>query len=173
MPWMLFGCYEISPEGAKLVWTMPDERAFWYEGIGDAADWRKYLIHDGKVHYTSCSRSWAEDTVYNSYFILDEKTGEVLFRQRLGSGVQAPAGHMKYVLEDRLIHCFDASHGTRQTWQMWTTDPKDLRPMGGAWAIPNNITSGYEVFIEMPYVDGRIFVRTEAGGVVCYDLRKP
>lgn len=170
IPWMLLGCYRLSPDGAELVWTMPDEREVWHEPLYEASDWRKYLIRDGRVYYYSRSRNedWSD---VSAFLIFDEQTGEVLFRQRGGrqSGLPVPGQH--YLIEDRLLQVPDASHGTRVTLRLWTEDPKDLRPLSPAWSPPHKGTTAYNVFMEFPCVDGRIFMRAQDGTVCCYDLR--
>jgi outer membrane protein assembly factor BamB len=171
IPWMLLGCYRLSLDGAKLVWTMPDELEFWHEGTYESSDWRKYLIHDGKVYYYSRARNPDQSMVFG-FFIFDEQTGRILYRKRAPQGGDdAPVPGQHYFIEDRLLQVPDASHGDRLTLRLWTTDPKDLRPLCPPWNPPHIATTAYEVFMEFPYVDGRIFMRTKEGAVVCYDLR--
>lgn len=61
----------------------------------------------------------------------------------------------------------DASH-TNVRMQWWSLD---LKPIGSVWAPPHKGTTGYNVFMEFPYVNGRIFMRALEGTVRCYDLR--
>jgi hypothetical protein len=54
--------------------------------------------------------------------------------------------------------------------------PEVRREAGASTPLPEKVrilTTAYEVFIERPYADGRFFMRTWQGQVVCYDLRKP
>jgi outer membrane protein assembly factor BamB len=169
-PWMLLGCYRLSPEGARLAWTMPDELEFWHEGAYEASDMRKYLIRDGKVYYSSRARNPDQSMVY-AFFVFDEETGEVLFRQRLNEKTEAPRGQT-YLIEDRLLQVPDASHGDRLTLRLWTADPKDLRALCDPWNPPHTATTAYNVFMEFPYADGRIYMRAKDGTVRCYDLRQ-
>ena len=171
VPWMLLGCYRLSLEDAKLVWTMPDELGAWHEARYEASDWRKYLIRDGKVYYYSRSRNPDKSTV-SAYFILDEKTGKILLRQRGGRDDFVPVPGQHYLIEDRLLQVPDASHSDRLSLRLWTADPKDLRPLCPPWKPPHTGTTAYNVFMEFPYVDGRIFMRARDGTVRCYDLRR-
>ena len=45
--------------------------------------------------------------------------------------------------------------------------------LGKPWKPPHENTTAYEVFIELPYVEGRLLMRSRQGEVVCYDLRAP
>jgi outer membrane protein assembly factor BamB len=170
-PWMLLGCYRLSLEGAELVWTMPDELEVWHEALYEASDWRKYLIRDGRVYYYSRSRNPDKSDVW-AFFIFDEETGKVLYRQRGRGEAEVPVPGQHYLIEDRLLQVPDASHGTRITLRLWTTDPKDLRPLCAGWDPPHPGTTAYNVFMEFPYVDGRILMRAQDGTVRCYDLRR-
>ena len=170
-PWMLLGCYRLSREGADLAWTMPDELECWHEARYEASDWRKYLIRDGKVYYYSRSRNPDKSDVA-AFFIFDEETGKVLFRQRGRRDDVVPVPGQHYLVEDRLLQVPDASHGDRLTLRLWTADPKDLRPLSAPWDPPHTATTAYNVFMEFPYVDGRIFMRSREGTVRCYDLRQ-
>jgi hypothetical protein len=162
-PFMLMGCYRLSLEGAKRVWTMPDELESWYEGAFEASCWRKSLIHDGKVHYYSFAKDGGKMTIVFS--ILEEETGKILYRKR---GDAASFGQ-QYFVEDRLLDIPDASH-KNPTFRLWNADPKDLRLLS-RWTPPHPGTTAYEVFMEFPCVDGRIFTRARDGTVRGYDLR--
>ncbi len=170
-PWMLLGAYRLSPEKAEHAWTMPDECDFRHEARFEASDWRKYLIRDGRVYYYSRCRD-DENRVVEVFSILDESTGEVLYRQRGRGEADVPSHGQQYLVEDRLLQVPDASHGGRLTLRLWTADPTDFRPLSPAWNPPHTGTTAYNVFMEIPYVDGRIFMRAQDGTVRCYDLRK-
>ncbi|MEI8122993.1 MAG: PQQ-binding-like beta-propeller repeat protein [bacterium] len=153
--WMRLGCYEISLTGAKLLWTVPDTNEFWIEGHSEASDWRKYMIRDGKVYFYAFVKG-------TPTYILDAATGKVLASaQNLGCAGQT------YFVEDRILVIPDASH-TNVRMQWWSLD---LKPIGSVWAPPHKGTTGYNVFMEFPYVNGRIFMRALEGTVRCYDLR--
>jgi hypothetical protein len=58
--------------------------------------------------------------------------------------------------------------------------PRDRTPswwrsedrLGSHGKPPHSNTTAYEVFIELPYVEGLFLMRNWTGHVVCYDLRK-
>lgn len=173
LPWMRLAAYRLSLTGAKRVWAMPDEPGAWHEAKYEASDWRKYLIRDGRVYYYSRCRKPDKSMIYE-FFIFEEATGEILYRRRDDtgrSGKTITRGQL-YLVEDRILQVPDASHGSRLSLQLWTADPKDFRPLGRPWSPPHTGTTAYEVFMEFPYVDGRIFMRAQDGTVRCYDLRK-
>ena len=170
--WMLLGCYRLSLEGAQLVWTMPDENDFFHEPTAEASEWRKYLIRDGKVYYNSFTPK-DKNTPW-VFSIFDEATGKLLFKKNPDKdGI--PLTTMSYLLEDRMLTIPDASHSnttnSRIPFRFWTTDPKDIRAISDGWNAPHPSTTGYNVFMEFPYVDGRIYMRAKDGTVRCYDLR--
>jgi len=51
-------------------------------------------------------------------------------------------------------------------------DPADFRKLSGPWAPEQPLTTAYTVNLETPVVAGRIFLRTETGTILCYDLRQ-
>lgn len=170
--WMLLGCYQLSLDGAKLLWTMPDEIESYYEPVAEASEWRKYLINDGKVYYNSFTPK--DPNTQNVFTIFDEATGKILGRMKEEKkGI--PFMTMSYLLEDRMLTTPDASHSnttnSRIPFRFWTTDPKDIRAISPEWKAPHPSTGGYNVFMEFPYVDGRIYMRAKDGTVRCYDLR--
>ena len=170
--WMLLGCYQLSLDGAKLIWTMPDETDFFHEPVAEASEWRKYLIRDGKVYYNSFTPKDKNNPWVFSIF--DEATGKLLFKKNPDKdGI--PFTTMSYLLEDRMLTIPDASHSnttnSRIPFRFWTTDPKDIHAISANWNAPHPSTTGYNVFMEFPYVDGRIYMRAKDGTVRCYDLR--
>jgi len=177
-PWMLLAAYRLSETGAERIWTMPDEPDFWHEGVYDASDWRKYLIRDGKVYYSSRSRN-PDNNIISVFFIFDEDSGKVLKRIKIEGEKDhrysplAPGESQIYLTEDRILHVPNASHGAELTLQLWNADPQNFRRLCPQWIPLHTPTSAYEVFLEFPYVNGRIYMRTQEGSVVCYDLRQP
>jgi len=161
-PWIVLAAYRLSPEGAERAWTMPEDLETNHQFNDE--DWRKYVIRDGKVYYNS-----------RSFFIFDEETGEILYRQNTGDPAvrNVPAPGQIYLVEDRILHVPDPWHGARMTLQLWTADPQDFKRLCFNCVPAHTSTTAYNTFMEFPYVNGRIFMRTENGSVVCYDLRKP
>ena len=76
------------------------------------------------------------------------------------------------LIEDKLLHCIDWSHGSRASFNLYSADPKNFRKLSGPWKPKEPLTTSYQVLMEPPVIAGRIFWRTETGTIVCYDLRK-
>ena len=76
-----------------------------------------------------------------------------------------------YPLGDRLLMIRDASHSETDL-AMFTTDPKNFRQLSDFWRPPHQGTTGYEVAMECPIADGKIYMRTKDGRIACYDLTK-
>ncbi len=160
----LLAAYRISPTRAEQIWSLPDERRFWFPTWMDSCA-RRFLLHrDGLVYFRASGEDRRTD---GRLFILRSTTGEVL------ADLECLYGSMQMLLlENRLLVFPDAAHGDRLTMQLFTADPNNFRRLGEEWRPPHTSTTAYEVFMEFPYVDGRLFVRTEAGDIRCYDLRQ-
>jgi outer membrane protein assembly factor BamB len=164
--WGRIGAYRITPEKAELAWQAPDKPAFWFENHMDICAMRRVLVRDGRVYHVTQGHTEDPKTSATHFNILDENTGEVLLTSKELAG--SPCS---YLVEDRLLYTPDASHWKSIQWQFWTLDPKDFRALGSPWKVPHDNTTAYEVFIELPYVDGCFYMRTWQGQVACYDLR--
>jgi outer membrane protein assembly factor BamB len=165
--WGRIGAYRISPEKAERAWEAPDKPAFWFENHMDVCAMRRVAVRDGRVYYFVQGHSENPGSCSRFFSILDEKTGEVLLSTTALSG-----SPQFFLVEDRLLVLPDAAHSDRTTLELYTLDPKDFRRVGQPWKPPHHNSTAYEVFIELPYVDGCFFMRTWQGEVVCYDLRK-
>jgi outer membrane protein assembly factor BamB len=178
--WGRIGCYRLSPDKAELAWSVPDQPAFWFENHMDICAHRRTLIRDGRVYYFTQNKAAAEDKTSYFFHILKEDTGEALFSSKPGEfshpSVESPnnsAMGQFWLVEDRLLTIPDASHNDRSTLRFISIEPKSVRHLAPAARLKHNNTTAYEVFIELPYVDGRFLMRTWEGQVVCYDLRAP
>lgn len=161
----LVGAYEITPKGARQTWVMPDKPDFWFENHMDSCARRRVVIRDGLVYYYS--RNKAGGTRNQALSILREETGEVLLTTD-----EVQGDELIYPIEDRLLHWTDASHSDRAKLQLFTADPNSFKRLCEPWKPPQDTTTAYEVFMETPYVNGCIFLRSSEGDVCCYDLRK-
>jgi len=164
-PFGLPACYRLSPKSAERVWTMPDRKEFWFENHMDSCARRKIVIHNGLVFYHTQNKAGGEKNRFFS--LLNERTGDVLTTTDTMKGTP-----LFYIVEDRMLYVPDAWHSDRLTMELYTTDPKTLRKLGSEWKPPHTSTTGYEVAMEIPYVDGCLFMRTRAGDIQCYDLRR-
>ncbi len=66
---------------------------------------------------------------------------------------------------------FVASGRTALTLHMYNADPENFVQLPGSFDVRRTI--GYAMPCPPAIADGRMFVRTPAKGIVCYDLRAP
>lgn len=153
--------YRFSPEKVELAWESPDQVEFWFQNHMDICCMRKVVARDGKVYQIVQGHS--PDGFAHIY---EEETGKVLATSK-----NLPLGQA-YITEDRLLFSPDSSHFKNIQWQFCSLDPKAFRKLGNPWNAPHDNTTGYEVFMELPYVAGFFYMRTWLGQVVCYDFRE-
>jgi outer membrane protein assembly factor BamB len=158
----LLAAYRLSPEKAELAWKHPDTKELYFSTWMDSCARRFLAVADGRVFY----RAHGTDRSESQLLVLDEQTGKVLARLPNNS----PAPHF-YPLEDRLLLIRDASHSETEL-AMIRANANHLKQLAEFWHPPHQNTTAYEVSMEHPYADGRIYLRTKDGRVACYDLRK-
>ncbi len=158
------GALRLSLDGAQLIWSLPDKPQYAFPTWPDSCAMRPVLMRDGLVYYVSKGPSKETD---RRFVIADERSGRIL--AELGD-LQNTRGY-QLLIEDRLLVAPDWAHGSRAFFDLYTTDPKDFRQLCAGWQPPQPLTTAYMVFLETPVVAGRIFLRTQTGTVVCYDLR--
>lgn len=163
----LLAAYRFDDQGAKRVWTMPDREQFWFENHMDSCARRRILLHDGLVYFHAHHKG-ADGAKHRYLNILQEDDGAVLHTTDALDG-----GSLMYLVEDRLLYVVDGSHSDRLTMKLFAAErPTELRQLGAAWKPPQRTTTGYEVYMEIPVVDGRMYLRTQTGRVHCYDLNR-
>jgi outer membrane protein assembly factor BamB len=162
-PYGLLGAYKISPKGATHAWTLPDKPHFLTPTWSDSLARARTVIRNGYVYHTT---GGPDKTTDRRFIIAREDTGEVL--------VDEPRENDFWfqLIEDKLLHCVDWSHGSRASFNLYTADPKNFKKLSGPWKSKEPLTTSYQVLMEPPVIAGRIFWRTETGTIVCYDLRK-
>jgi len=162
-PYGLLGAYKITPRGATRGWTLPDRPRFLIPTWNDSVARPRYLIRDGLVYLATGGPDKATD---RRLIIAREETGEVLIDEpRLND-------FWFQLIEDKLLHSIDWSHGSRASFELFHSDPRLFRRQSSPWKTVQPLTTSYQVFMEPPVIAGRIFWRTETGTVVCYDLRQ-
>ena len=162
-PFGLLGAYKISPKGATHAWTLPDKPHFLTPTWSDSLARPRTVIRNGYVYHTT---GGPDKTTDRRFIIAREATGEVL--------VDEPRENDFWfqLIEDKLLHCVDWSHGNRASFNLYSADPKNFKKLSGPWKPKEPLTTSYQVLMEPPVIAGRIFWRTETGTIVCYDLRK-
>lgn len=163
-PWGRLGAYKISLEGAEHVWSFPDEPGFLL-GMGqDSHARQRTVIRNGLVFHSGVGPDKAND---RTLIVAREGDGEILAK------LPRPNDCWFQLIEDKLLYCVDWSHGHRASFELYNADPEDFRKLSTEpWKPEQPLTTSYQVLMEPPMIAGHIFWRTEAGTVVCYDLRK-
>lgn len=164
--WGRIAAYRLSPEKAERAWEVPDKAPFWFENHMDICAMRRVAIRDGRVYYYTQGHTLDPAKSSTFFHILDEKTGGVLLTSE-----ELKGSPQFFLVEDRMLYSPDSAHFKTIKWEFYTLDPKDFRRIGNPWTVPHDNTTAYEVFIELPYVNGLFLMRTWQGRVVCYDLR--
>ena len=157
------GAYRLHPDKATFAWALVDHPSLYYSTWMDSCARRFYAAARGKVYY----RAIGTEKNQGKFLIINEKGGRVLADMEFNS--PAP---LFYPLGERLLMIRDASHSETDL-AMFNTDPEDFRQLTDFWRPPHQGTTAYEVAMECPIVDGRIYMRTKDGRVACYDLTKP
>jgi outer membrane protein assembly factor BamB len=158
----LLAAYALSPEKATLAWKHPERSELFFPTWMDSCARRFLAVADGRVYY----RAHGKDKTEKRLFMLDEASGKVL----AGFPLASPALQY-YPAEDKLLAIRDASHSDTEL-AFITTDPKAFRQLTAFWNPPHLQTTAYEVYMEHPFVYGRLYLRTKDGRIACYDLRK-
>ena len=162
-PFGLLGAYRLSPTGAEHAWTLPDKPHFLFPTQSDSMARPRIVIRDGLVYHTTGGPDKQTD---RRFIVARLDTGEVL--------VDEPRDNDFWfqLIEDKLLHCRDWSHGKSATWYLYDADPRSFKQLSGPWQTQQPLTTSYQVLMEPPVIAGRIFLRTETGTIVCYDLGK-
>ena len=162
-PFGLLGAYRITPKGATRTWTLPDKPHFLTPTWSDSLARPRTLIRNGYVYHTT---GGPDKTTDRRFIIAREDTGEIL--------VDEPRENDFWfqLIEDKLLHCIDWSHGSRASFNLYSANPKNFRKLSGPWKPKEPLTTSYQVLMEPPVIAGHIYWRTETGTIVCYDLRK-
>jgi len=163
-PFGRLGAYKLSIEGAELAWRFPDKPHFLLPTWSDSLARPRYLIKDDLVYMTTEGLDKNKD---RRFIVAELHSGKIL--------VDEPRQNDFWfqIIGDKLFHCIDWCHGKSASFNMFAADPDTFVHLSGPWKTKEPLTTGYQVFIEPPIIAGRIFLRTELGTVVCYDLRKP
>ena len=167
-----YACYAISPQGAKKVWEMPDELPFSSENHMDCGPWREVLVRDGLLIWHSLGHVSAEGQRGAYMAVFRAETGEKLFERTAEPQL---GGSVAYFMEDRYFNVADTAHSNLHHPNFYSLRPPDFALLGPTTNECPNLdanTGGYEVIMEMPYVDGILYLRTKTEGRVnAVDLR--
>jgi len=180
----LVACYELSLDGAKRLWSLPDEPKYYIPLKKDSLGRVRYTIQGDRAlintHGMKLKGKDGKNRVHRGVSVtVDARTGDILDEYRPQRKIQA-LKNFSYVVGDRIYSSWDRHHspnrGGRKPIVLSHWDESGIRPITNEHGTPAldlaNLTGGYEVTMESPIVDGRMYERTTSGALVCYDLRK-
>lgn len=167
-----YGAYRITPEAAVRAWAMPFEPRNGFQCWMDSEARYRYTVRDGLAYlYTDGSGK----EVPGRFLVVRQDSGRVVAEHRNDGDEADRIGGLWYLVGDRIITRWDASHGPRHggrhPWRLWRISGSSITRLPGS-LDRSEFTNGYEVNMEHPIVAGFLLERSEEGRVVCYDLRK-
>jgi outer membrane protein assembly factor BamB len=169
-----WGAYRFTAEGAERAWQLPDERRYDFGWHLDAGPRRKVVVRDGIVYIGHRSPK-VDGQRDQALLVIREATGEILQEiEPLPDTPEQEGFNPLLPMEDRLMTFYDVAHGRSRfgATLFAVSGSGTLSRLSHGWMVPHTATTGYEVPIEVPYVDGRLYFRTEEGTIVCYDVRQ-
>jgi hypothetical protein len=172
-----YGAYRLGTNGAERVWAMPREPWAQIPTGFDSCARQRYALRDG-LAYVPTDGTKEEP---GRFLLLEQATGNVLASHRNAGRETDQLGGLFYLVENRFVGRADSAHGARHggrhPFTQWRVEPGRIQrlddDLGLCTLDAAEFTTAYEVYMETPVVAGRMFERTVAGTVVCYDLRQP
>jgi outer membrane protein assembly factor BamB/HEAT repeat protein len=163
-----YACYEISTQGAKKVWALPDNFRSSTQNHMDCGPMREVLVRDGLMIWHNNGGHMAVHRM---------ETGEKIFERFYYEDKKEPKlhGSYGYFLEDCYFYVADAAHSGLAGGVFFSLKPPGFACLAPSADVPgaDRATTGYEVFLENPYVDGIMYVRTQTEGRInAVDLRR-
>lgn len=154
--------YSISPAKATRVWKHEETPDLLFSTWMDNCARRFLAVDGGRVYF----RAHGIDKSAGKLLELDEATGRVLAEMTIASpALQCyPAG-------DRLLAIRDASHSETEL-AFLRAEGTSIRQLAEFWRPPHQNTTAYEVYMEHPFAEGLLYLRTKDGRIACYDLRR-
>lgn len=165
----LYGAYRLDVRGATRAWSMPDRAEFHASTGGDGAAYRRVsALGDRFVIHRVSTQEQGKRML--SLWAVDAESGKVLHElsERIGAWPQS----FHALGNRRLLNVSDASH-CNPGFALIEASREHLRHVASTWSPTSTDqgTSGYEVPMPYPILDGMIYLRTSMGLLRCYDLR--
>lgn len=179
----LLAAYRITPQQAERAWAFPDELKYRFPNWMDCCAMRRVLLRDGLVYANLYATGTTEEEKgpgragITAWFVTARQaTGEILAEyQNAAKEEPDQCGGLYYLVEDRILSRANASHapshGRRHPFTLWNIAGGTLQRLPGE-LDRHDLATAYEVFMELPIVAGRMWMRDERGFLVCYDLRR-
>jgi len=155
----LFGLYRLSLEGIQRLWTLPDRPEYRHSWTLDRGAERRAAIQDGLVYLIVGDE---QDRLVTA----DVRSGKIVDEQLVQSA------HAPFPIEDRLLVYHDRAHTDPVVASWWSIEKGVPQQLHDAVGFGPRTITGYEVPIQWPCVDGRLYART-LDGLACFDLRRP
>jgi outer membrane protein assembly factor BamB len=152
-------------DGAGEVFKFADPQA-WNGGPTRRTHFYGCMFHNNRV-IVRWDAAYDRGPECQKLAVLDAETGKVI-----KSGIPGLGGRTHDVVaNDLLFTAPDASHAAMPLRTINLNTFTEMAP-GKAWLGLHVSTSGYDIYMDYPVVDGRYFVRGRER-IFCYDLRKP
>jgi len=103
----LLACYELSLEGAKRLWTLPDEPRYYIPLKKDSLGRVRFTLDD---RYAYIRTSGKKKVAGARFLIVDVKTGDIVHELQGGGKLALPNALMWYVQGDRIYATWDRHH---------------------------------------------------------------
>jgi len=162
----LYGAYRLTLNGAERTWSFADRADFYASQGGDGGAYRRVsaLGDHWVIHRISPEQGQRSVNLW-----LVQADGKIV--QNIAEGISAWPMYFHAIGSDRLLCVHDASHAN-PSFSMYALQTGRLRHLGDAWQPmgPDEGTSGYEVPMPYPILDGRLYLRTSMGVLRCYDV---
>ena len=169
------GGIKLTLEGPRELWRFPeDDLDFTYSPTPDKGVRRNASAgKNGIIYFFPNGAPVSPRFMYK----IKAETGEILAKE-YQAAKESQGGITKgpyaYEIGDHLLHFLSGAGGDRNFGRTNFRRADTLAKVGeGVPFEQDNPISNYEVFGEHPIADGRIYIRSYAGTIVCWDLRKP
>lgn len=168
------GGMRLSLKGPEELWRFPeDDVQFTYSPTPDKGVRRNASAgRDGVLYFFPNGAPVSPRFIYK----INAQTGEILAKSHQADETpERGSTKAPYVYEigDHLLHFPSGAGGDHHFGRTNFRSSRSLEKVGdGVPFEQDNPNSNYEVFSEHPIADGRIYIRTYAGTIVCWDLRK-
>ena len=157
------GAYRLAPDEATFSWALVDHPDLYHITWMDSCARRYLAAADGKLYYHSVGTEKGKRQLN----LIDESGGRITHTVKADT-----PGPLFYPIGDRLLVIRDACH-SRTELALFSTGERGFHQLGEFWHPPHQGTTAYEVAMECPIADGKIYIRTRDGRIACYDFTRP
>jgi outer membrane protein assembly factor BamB len=175
------GLARISASTAEVVWSSPDEPAWWFKYTDDMGSTLRAQIVGDKLFYyhdglnppgvggRNAADAYAPDAM-RVFSFPDMQPIHVELAGQGGENAHIGIGYNRYV-DTYWLSVPNINHPIKDNFELQIRSTETYRLLGSPWKPPIKETGGYTVPIECPIAGGLMVFRTEEGGLACFDLR--